>query len=206
MAASSSPSGDLANLGDVPFEHPLLTRTGQFSGRVVSVETDRVDVDGHVVDRDVVRHPGAAAVVALDEHRRVLLVRQYRHPVSHLLWEIPGGLLDQPDEEPAECARRELLEEGGYVAGSVQPLLRLYVTPGGSDEVIHIFMATEIEAAPGGRVLTGEAEEADMPHMWIDLDAAVRAVMDGRIGNGITASALLAASHIWNAGHAEGKH
>jgi 8-oxo-dGDP phosphatase len=179
---------------DVTFEHPLISRSLQFSGRVLSVETDRVDVDGHVVDRDVVRHPGAAAVVAINEHGDVLLVRQYRHPVGHLLWEIPAGLLDHPGEDPIDCARRELLEEGGYFADSLVPLLRLFVTPGGSDEVIHIFCATGIAHAPGGRELTGEAEEADMPQMWLPLDEAVRAVMRGAIQNGITAAALLAAS------------
>jgi 8-oxo-dGDP phosphatase len=178
---------------DVPFAHRLIARSPQFAGRVLSVETDRVDIDGHVVDRDVVRHPGAAAVVAMDEGGRVLLVRQYRHPVAHLLWEIPAGLLDRPDEDPIECARRELLEEGGYIAQSVKPLLKLFVTPGGSDEVIHIFHATGIAPAPGGRALTGEAEEADMPHLWMPLDLAIRAVMLGDIRNGITAAALLAA-------------
>jgi 8-oxo-dGDP phosphatase len=178
---------------DAPFTHRLIARSPQFAGRVLSVETDRVDIDGHVVDRDVVRHPGAAAVVALDEDGQVLLVRQYRHPVAHMLWEIPAGLLDKPDEDPIECAHRELMEEGGYTAEVMQPLLRLFVTPGGSDEVIHIFLATGITSAPGGRTHTGEAEEADMPQVWMPLHHAVRAVMQGEIRNGITAAGLLAA-------------
>jgi 8-oxo-dGDP phosphatase len=178
---------------DVPFAYRLIARSQQFAGRVLSVETDRVDIDGQIVDRDVVRHPGAAAVVALDDDGQVLLVRQYRHPVGHLLWEIPAGLLDKPGEDPIECARRELLEEGGYTADSIKPLLQLFVTPGGSDEVIHIFQGTGISRAPGGRSHTGEAEEADMPHVWMPLDLAVRAVMEGEIRNGITAAALLAA-------------
>jgi 8-oxo-dGDP phosphatase len=182
---------------DVPFAHRLIARSPQFAGRVLSVETDRVDIDGHVVDRDVVRHPGAAAVVALDEDEQVLLVRQYRHPVAHLLWEIPAGLLDKADEDPIECARRELMEEGGYTAEVMRPLLRLFVTPGGSDEVIHIFLATGIVRAPGGRTHTGEAEEVDMPQVWVPLDLAIRAVMQGEIRNGITATALLAAREAW---------
>ena len=186
--------GDPADVADVPFSHPLLRRTEQFVGRVVSVQTDRVDVDSYIVDRDVVRHPGAAAVVALNERGEVLLVRQYRHPVEHLLWEIPAGLLDKAGEDPAECARRELLEEGGVIAKRMEPLLKLFVSPGGSDEVIHIYLAMQVTVAPEGRLVTGEAEEFDMPQKWMPLSQAVELVMAGRIRNNITVSALLAAA------------
>jgi 8-oxo-dGDP phosphatase len=190
---TDTPSAGHGEPRDVPFAHHRISRTPRFTGRVIAVETDRVDVGGQVVDRDVVRHPGATAVVAVDDRNRVLLVRQYRHPVTHLLWEIPAGLLDKPDEDPRECASRELVEEGGYVASEITPLLQLFVTPGGSDEIIHIFIARGIREAEGGRVHTGEAEEADMPQIWMDLDEAVDCVMSGRIRNGITAAALLAA-------------
>lgn len=178
-------------VADEPFAHPVLERTDRFAGRVISVVTERVDVAGHVVSRDVVRHPGAAAIVAVDDDGRVLLVRQYRHPMQRLMWEVPAGLLE-PGEDPIDCARRELLEEGGAEAGEITPLLRLVPSPGGCDEVVHVFLARGVRPAPGGRVLTGEAEEADMPQAWLDLSEAVSAVLAGQVTNATTVSALLA--------------
>lgn len=182
-------------VADVPFAHPLIDRVRAFTGRVVSVDTDVVDINGQRVSRDVVRHPGAAAVVALNDQREVLLVRQYRHPVEHLLWEIPAGLLDVDGEDPLECARRELLEEGGVTAAHFELLLTLLVTPGGSDEVIYVYVATGIEICETGRAVTGEAEEQDMPQVWLPLDLAIEAILAGKIRNNITVAALLAAAH-----------
>lgn len=179
---------------DVPFAHPLVDRVRQFTGRVVSVDTDEVSIGKQRVKRDVVRHPGAAAVVAINDAREVLLVRQYRHPVQHLLWEIPAGLLDVDGEDPLECARRELLEEGGATAAHYEPLLTLYVTPGGSDEVIYVYLARDIQMSASGRVMTGEAEEEDMPQVWLPLQQAVEAVLQGNIRNNITVAAILAAA------------
>lgn len=179
---------------DEPHNYPVTHTHLQFEGRVVAVRTDTVDVAGHVVHRDVVVHPGAVAVVALDEDERVLLVRQYRHPVGHLLWEIPAGLLDKAGEDPAECARRELLEEGGVHARYLEVLGSWFVTPGGSDEVIHVFLATSVTPAADGRVLTGEAEEADMPQVWLPLDDALDLAAHGQIHNIITIAALHAAA------------
>lgn len=184
-------TGDVA---DEPYVHPLVNRERKFTGRVISVDTDVVNVGGQIVSRDVVRHPGAAAVVAINDNNEVLLVRQYRHPVGHLLWEIPAGLLDVEGEDPLECAKRELLEEGGATAARYEPLLSPFVTPGGSDEVIHIYLARDITMNEAGRVMTGEAEEADMPQAWVPLDQAVQAVIEGKISNNITATALLAAA------------
>ena len=96
-------------------------------------------------------------------------------------------------EDPVECARRELLEEGGATAQRFEPLLQLHVTPGGSDEVIYIYLATGIVMSPQGRTMTGEAEEEDMPQVWLPIAEAVEAVMAGHIKNSITAVGLLAA-------------
>jgi 8-oxo-dGDP phosphatase len=179
---------------DTPHLHSVLARQDRVTGAVFSLVTERVDIAGHVVDRDVIRHPGAVAVVAVNDAREVLLVRQYRHPVAHLLWEVPAGLLDQDGETPQACAHRELLEEGGVIAERLDPLITLYSTPGGSDEVIHVFLARGIHPAPGGRVHTGEAEEADMPQAWLPLAHAADAVLEGRIHNSIAAASLLAAN------------
>lgn len=171
-------------------QFPVMASVQQFQGRVIGVRSDTVDVDGHVVTRDVVVHPGAVAVVALDQQERVLLVRQYRHPVGQLLWEVPAGLLDKAAEDPAECARRELLEEGGAVARELHLIGSWCVTPGGSDEVIHVYLATDVTLAEDGRVLTGEAEEADMPQVWLPMQDALDLVASGQIHNTITIAAL----------------
>ena len=109
-----------------------------YEGAVWTVMRQSVDLGaaGTVV-RDVVRHPGAAAVIALDERDRVVLVNQYRHPVGARLWEAPAGLVDREDEDPLQTAQRELAEEAGLRADLWFPLLTMALTPGGSDERIH---------------------------------------------------------------------
>ena len=171
-------------------QFPVSHAVDQFRGRVIGVRSDTVDVDGQVVTRDVVVHPGAVAIVAVDDQGRVLLVRQYRHPVGHLLWEVPAGLLDRVAEDPADCARRELLEEGGVLAQQLSLIGSWFVTPGGSDEVIHVYLATDVSRAVDGRVLTGEAEEADMPQVWLPMAEALDLVARGEIHNAITIAAL----------------
>jgi ADP-ribose pyrophosphatase len=118
-------------------------------GRIIRLEQHTVEFpDGTTGQLDVVRHPGAAAVVPLlddpaAEDPRVLLIRQFRHAVGGWLWEIPAGRLDGGEKDhPERCARRELKEETGCTAESLRPLLSIVTTPGFSDEVIHIFLAT----------------------------------------------------------------
>ncbi len=93
-------------LVDEPHRFPVLAEELRFEGAKWSVWSETVDIDGHVVVRDVLRHPGAVAVAAVDDEGRLLLIRQYRHPVAKYLWEIPAGLLDQAGEDPLACARR----------------------------------------------------------------------------------------------------
>lgn len=115
-----------------------------FAGRVVRLRVDTVELpDGRQTSREVVEHPGAAAIVPLDADGRVHLVRQYRDAVGEELLEIPAGKL-KPGEEPADCAIRELREETGLEAGRIELLASIYSTPGFSDEVIHLFLAEEL--------------------------------------------------------------
>jgi ADP-ribose pyrophosphatase len=151
-----------------------------------------VDIDGHVVVRDVLRHPGAVAVAAVDERGRVLLIRQYRHPVGAFMWEIPAGLLDQAGEDPLECARRELLEEAGVTAQDWAPLLDLALSPGGTSERIRIFRASGLQVDPGARPHTGEAEERDLPQLWVPIEEAVEHCLRGSISNATAVAAILA--------------
>ena len=121
-------------------------------GRVWDVRRDTIELgDGQTVVRDLVVHTGAVGVLALDEQGRLLLVRQYRHPVAMALWEPVAGLLDLPTEPPLEAARRELVEEAGLVAGRWDVLLDYESSPGGSSEALRLYLARGLAPAPGGR-------------------------------------------------------
>jgi len=179
-------------LADEAHLHPVLEEREQFAGAKWSVWSETVDINGHVVVRDVLRHPGAVAVAALDEAGRILLIRQYRHPVGAYLWELPAGLLDQPDEELLECARRELAEEAGVTAEIWSTLLTLALSPGGTSERITVFLATGLTVDAGSRPFTGEAEERELPQLWVTLPDAVERCLDGSITNATAVAAILA--------------
>lgn len=129
----------------------LVSTERIYSGRVVNLDIDTVRFpDGSTGKLEMVRHPGASAVIPLlDEPRsadpRVLLVRQFRHAAGDFIWEIPAGRLD-PGETPATCAQRELEEEVGMTADVLSRLTTIYTTPGFTDERIHLFLASELKA------------------------------------------------------------
>ena len=163
-----------------------------YAGRVWDVRSDTVRYgDGEIV-RQYVDHPGAAAIVAVDDEERVLLIQQYRHPIRHRDWEIPAGLLDIAGESPLETAQRELVEEADLTAADWEPLLSIFTTPGGNDEVVHVFLARGL--SPVGTAHAREAEEADIRVEWIPLQDAVTGVLKGRLRNGILAVGVLAAA------------
>jgi ADP-ribose pyrophosphatase len=124
-----------------------------YTGRVISVDVDTVRFpDGSSGELEMIRHPGAAAVVPLladpaGVDPLILLLRQFRHAAGGTLWEIPAGRLAHPGEAPADCARRELLEEAGVAAGRIERLTTIKTTPGFTDETIHLFVATELRRA-----------------------------------------------------------
>ncbi|NBO46380.1 MAG: NUDIX hydrolase [Actinobacteria bacterium] len=175
--------------------------TPVFTGHVVSLTRERFVFAGNDVVRDVVRHPGAVGVVALRSGQHgaeILLVRQYRHPVSAYLWEIPAGLRDVADESDEQCARRELREETGYDAESMTRLLTCVPSPGGCDEQIVIFV-TQNPIALDVVERTDEPEEQDMRAQWWPLADAVAAARDGRIRNlAAVASIFAAAIQVWD--------
>ncbi len=180
------------SLRDETFEPEVLESDLVYRGRVWDVRSDRVRYgDGEIV-RQYVAHTGAVAIVALDEQGRVLLIQQYRHPIRHRDWELPAGLLDVEGEEPLEAAQRELAEEADLVAVHWEPLVSSWTTPGGNDEIIHVFLATGVR--PSGAPHDREDEEADIRVEWVSLADAVSAVMEGRMRNGILAIGVLAAS------------
>lgn len=166
---------------DEPFIYPVAESVKRFDGAVWSVRSDTVEFDDQMAVRDVQVHPGAVAIVAVNSQDEVLLIRQYRHPVAAYLFEAPAGLLDKPNENPLEAAKRELLEEAGMEATDWGVLLDVANSPGGSSEIIRFYLARELSSANEGRVLTGEAEETSLPSVWVNLDEALQLVMDGEL-------------------------
>jgi ADP-ribose pyrophosphatase len=183
------------NIADVPERWPVVATAELARGRLVTVRTDKVRTpDNQIAERDVVLHPGAVAALALDDAQRVLLIRQYRHPVGRMLWEIPAGLRDVAGETPWETARRELEEETGYRARDWRVLADYYTSPGFSTERLRVFLARDLEHVPEAeRDFVPEAEEAHLLSAWLPLDEAVRKVFAGDLHNGVTAVGLLAA-------------
>jgi ADP-ribose pyrophosphatase len=174
-------------------EFGTVSSTVQFtSGRVIDLRTDEVSMpDGTHAMRDIVVHPGAVGVIALNDREEILLLRQYRHAARRLLWEPPAGLLDEVGEDPTDAARRELYEEAHLEADRWDVLVDAYTSPGMSDEAIRIFLAREVREASAPR-FAGEHEEADMPTQWVPLAEAVDAVLSGRLHNPIAVMGILA--------------
>ena len=160
-------------------------------GRVFSLVTENVTLEnGVTIDLDIIRHPGASAIVPLTENKTLLMIKQYRHAVGDFIWEIPAGTLDA-NETPLECAKRELVEETGFSANTWQKLGETTPLPGYSDERIHIFLATN---------LTPASQDLDMDEILhvheIRFDEAVKMVQRGEIEDGKTISGLFMAS-LW---------
>src|ERR1044072_960275 len=168
---------------DTPEEWPTVATATPFTGNKTSVRTDEVVMpDGTTATRDYQVHPGSVAVLALDGTGRVIVLRQYRHPVRHRLWEIPAGLLAVPGENPLHAAQRELYEEAHVKAEDWRVLTDVYTTPGGCDEAVRIFLAREISAADGERYEVSEAG-AEMELARVPLDELVRLVLAGDLHN-----------------------
>jgi ADP-ribose pyrophosphatase len=179
---------------DEPFEAHVVSSSLVHTGRVWDVRSDTVRYGDAEFVREYVDHPGAAAVVAIDDAQRVLLIQQYRHPIRHRDWEIPAGLLDVSGEAPMMTAQRELAEEADLVATSWQPLVSIFTTPGGNDEIVHLFLARGLSAAP--EVHAREDEEADIRLEWVPLDQVVTGILDGSLRNGILSVGVLAAAEV----------
>ncbi len=181
-------------LTDLPGARTVVGRELRYRGMKWDVVTDAVQLDADtLVHRDVVVHPGAVGVVALDEADRVLLLRQYRHPVSGELWELPAGLLDAPGEDALDCARRELFEEAHLRAGRWNVLVDVFSSPGMSGEAYRLYVARDLDLVPEGERHQAVHEERQMPLRWLPLEDAVDAVMAGEIHNAMAALGLLAA-------------
>lgn len=166
-----------------------------FEGRVISLRRDTVAMPGGGDSvREVVTHPGAVAVVALDDAERVVLLRQYRHPVGRHLWELPAGLRDADGEPPLETAKRELAEEAQLAADRWSLLTTTYSSPGFCDELVLVYLAEGLTDVDRPEGFTVEHEEADMTLERVPLRDAVQRVFDGDIRNASAVVGLLAAA------------
>lgn len=180
---------------DTPEAWDVVESRRRFSGHVMDVVTDTVRMPGDEnADRDYVIHPGSVAVVALDDDDRVLLIRQYRHPTRHLLWELPAGLRDVEGESLVTGAARELAEEAGYRARTWHTLVDLYTSPGMSDERIRVFLARDLTKIPEEENgFVHRHEEIGMPVEWVPLADAVEKALMGMIHNSPAVAGILAA-------------
>ncbi|GAB3685627.1 NUDIX domain-containing protein [Angustibacter aerolatus] len=174
-------------MSDLPLEDtigslPVLGSTVSFHGRVWDVRTDEVDLgEAGVVTRDYVDHTGAVGVLALDDHDRVALVHQYRHPVGMRMWEIPAGLLDVDGEAPHLAAARELGEEADLRAATWHTLIDWVMSPGGTSEAFRCYLARDLSPVPDDERHERESEELGMPTQWFDLDELHAAVLTGKL-------------------------
>jgi len=167
----------------------LLGRKRPYRGRVVDLRVDRIRLsNGHETELEIIQHPGAAAVVALDAEGRVLLVRQYRYATGEWLLEVPAGKLDA-GEKPEGCARRELAEETGQAADRLEELGWIWTTPGFTDERIWLYLARDLVAAE-------QALEPDelLSVERMPLDQAVEQASTGEIRDSKSVAALLRAA------------
>ncbi|MBK7723645.1 MAG: NUDIX hydrolase [Austwickia sp.] len=206
----SAPVLTASELADEVGSKPVQGREIRYHGLIWDVHRDDVELGAAgVVRREYIGHPGAVVVVALrpdpassaDRPRdQVFLVKQYRHPVTTLEWELPAGLLDVQSEPPWQAAARELAEEADLVAGRWDVLLDFYPSPGAMSEAIRIFVARELADVPAEQRHARTGEELGMAGGWVDLDEAHTAALTGRLNNASAIMGILAA----HAGRARG--
>ncbi len=167
----------------------LLQRQTVFAGRVITVTIDTVVLpNSHEVPLEVIHHPGGSAIAAIDQQNRICVLRQYRHATGGYLWELPAGKIDQ-GEPPLQTAQRELVEEAGVMARTWRSLGEFVSSPGVFNEVVHLFLATDLEFVPSAT----EAAEVLEVHWW-PLDVACDRAVNGELRDGKTALGILRAA------------
>ncbi|MBE43860.1 MAG: ADP-ribose pyrophosphatase [Thaumarchaeota archaeon] len=156
-----------------------------YDGKIISVRVDKVQINGRETTREVIEHSGAAAVLPLIGNM-IIMEKQYRYAVEKELYEIPAGTLEK-GESPAECAKRELIEETGYKAGNLELLGQCYMTPGYSTEIIYFFVANDLQEV---KIHEMDVDE-QITIVKINIDDAVKMVLNGKIQDAKTAYAIL---------------
>ena len=193
MTADTSPVEDPTGpIADAPGGWPVESSVTQLKTWILTVRTDKVQMpDDEYAERTIVTHPGAVAVIALDDAGRVLMIRQYRHAAAARLWEVPAGLRDVAGEPLLDTARRELLEETGYQARDWHVLVDTFTSPGFTTERMRIFLARGVQQA-GETGYQREHEEKFLTVAWVPLAEAVRLALAGKLHNGQAITGVLA--------------
>ena len=183
-------------VSDAPSPRRLLSSRKVYEGRIWDVVSDsfQLSENGDELVRDYIDHPGAVAVLPMNEAGEVLLMKQYRHPVGMDLWEIPAGLLDIEGEDFVVGAARELAEEADLVAGTWNVLADFFNSPGSSSEAIRIYLARDLSDVPDHELHVRTDEEAEIELHWTPLEDAVAAVLEGRLHNPSAVVGILAAA------------
>ena len=169
----------------------VLRSEKKYTGKVFDLIVDEIEYpSGNKSVREVASHPGGSVVVPFLADERLILVRQFRYPVQENVFELPAGKLN-PGEDPATCARRELEEETGYVAGKLKQLTAIYTTPGFCNERLHLFLATDLKKSERGQQL--EEGESGLTVEIIPLRRAIEMIEQGAIIDGKTICGILLA-------------
>ncbi|WP_427174255.1 NUDIX domain-containing protein [Arthrobacter sp. 92] len=192
---SETPSA-ARQVSDAPSPRRLLSSQKVYQGRIWDVVSDSFQLSEHGDElvRDYIDHPGAVAVLPMNDAGEILLMKQYRHPVGMDLWEIPAGLLDVEGEDFVAGAARELAEEADLIASTWNVLADFFNSPGSSSEAIRIYLARGLSAVPHHELHVRTDEEAEIEFHWTRLDDAVAAVLDGRLHNPSAVVGILAAA------------
>ncbi|AZO95626.1 NUDIX hydrolase [Halocella sp. SP3-1] len=168
------------------FKEERLDSEDIYQGKIVNLRIDQVKLpNGRVSTREVVEHSGGVSILALTEKKEILLVEQYRTPVEETLLELPAGKLE-PGENPLNCARRELIEETGFKAARIKHLYSFYTTPGFSDELLYLYLASELE-----EVGTDFDEDEIIKNHLISPGEIMDSILSGQIKDAKTIVGLL---------------
>ncbi len=185
----------------VSAQYPVRARHQRFHGTMFDVVSDEVGMPGgRYAQRDYLVHLGAVGAVAVDDEDRIVLVRQYRHPVGDTLWELPAGLMDVAGEDLVVAAARELAEEADLIAAHWQLLVDVHPSPGSTNEVIRLFLARGLTSVPAADRHQRHDEEAGITTERVDLDRAVAMVLAGEITNAACVIGVLTAARLRDQG------
>lgn len=163
-----------------------------YNGRLIQLDRETVTLpNGNEVELDIVHHPGGAVIAAINDAGEVCLLKQYRHAVGGVIWELPAGCIDESDGSPLVTARRELEEEAGVKAGEWQALGSICTSPGFCDEVLHLFLARGLRETG-----TDHGDDELIEVHWVPVTEALRMVMDNEIHDGKSVACLLKARSV----------
>ncbi|RBP61886.1 ADP-ribose pyrophosphatase [Brevibacterium sanguinis] len=193
---AGEPSPEAPAHGDLlrdEVHHPEVTASEVvFHGAVWDIRRETFDLpEAHGLVRDMMDHTGAVGVACVDEQERILLIKQYRHPVRARLWEVPAGLLDVAGEDPLAAAQRELAEEADLRAARWEVLSDSCLSPGGSSESIRLYLARDLEPVAEEDLHVRSDEEAGLEFRWVSIDEALAAIAAGALTNAAAQLAIL---------------